>query len=277
MAVQHQACQGRWCDVNSDLCVTPHDPDRRALPTLRLCGSCRDHLERLLAEMPALYADLGRALATTGSGGQRVSGTAAEPLPINPAVAEHRHQIQHDLVWWVVYVAQTRGIALPARSEPAVTAAWLTTHVEWLAADRAAAEECLPVMRALAGRARGLLDPDRRLHTGERCRVVAEEGERCEGTIAMVLGADDGWRARCSHCGTQEAAAYLHDKLAGRLVTIERVEAYVLHHHGVRVARATIRSWAAREHVQTSEQNGATWYDLGSVERYLSERGRMAG
>ena len=260
----------------NDLCVTPHDSDRRALPTLRLCGPCRGCLERLIAEMPSLYADLGRALATTGSGGQRVSGSAAEPLPINPAVADHRHQMQHDLVWWCVYVAQERGIELPTSSEPTTTAAWLTTHAEWLAADQVAAEECLPVMRALAGRARGLLDPDRKLPIGERCRVVIE-GDRCEGTVMMVQKPSEEWAVRCSRCGTQEAEPYLHDKLSGRLVTIERVEAYALRRHGLRVARSTIRSWAARQHVHTTEAGGATWYDLGSVERYLSERGRIAG
>lgn len=260
----------------SDLCVTPHEHDRRALPSLRLCPSCRDRLAWSIAELPGLHEDLGQALPTTGSGGQRVSGTAAEPLPINPAIADHRHQILHDLVWWCRYVADERGLALPASSAPAATAAWLTVHVDWLAADRVGAEECLPVMRGLAGRARGLLDPDRRLPIGERCRAVSEEAERCRGTVTMVQRADEAWSVRCDVCGPQEAAAYLHDKLSGRLVTIERVEAYALRRHGLRVARATIRSWAARERVQASEDGGVTWYDLGSVERYLNERGRMS-
>jgi hypothetical protein len=173
-------------------------------------------------------------------------------------------------------LADERGLARPAASDPGTTATWLTVHVDWLSADRASAEECLPVMRSLAGRARSLLDPDRRLPTGERCRVVSEEGARCSGTVAMVQGHDEAWRARCSACGAQEAEAYLRDRLSGRLVTIERVEAYALHRHRLRVARSTIRSWAARGHVQTVTEDDKTWYDLGSVERYLSARGMMS-
>lgn len=266
--------------AQADLCLGRHRDgrDRRALDGRYLCGGCRDHLEQLIAEMSALHAELGHVLAGGSSeGGQRVSGSSSEPLPINPAAADHRHQIAHDLVWWCVYVAQARGIATPASSEPTTTATWLTVHVDWLAANRPAAEECLPVMRQLAGRARALIDPDRRLPTGERCRTTDEEtGERCDGAIVFVQGSDDLWQARCPECGKQEAADYLHDGITGRWVTIERVEAYVLRVHGQRVARATVRSWVAREHIQGKEERGKTWYDLGSIERYLTERRRMS-
>jgi hypothetical protein len=192
----------------NDLCVTPHDDDRRALPTLRLCSSCRRQLERLIADMPGLYADLGRALATTGSAGQRVSGSAAEPLPINPAVADHRSEMHHGLVSWCVYVADARGIELPTSSEPAVTAAWLTTHAEWLAGDRAAAEECLPVMRALAGRARALLYPSgsKRIAIGPCCEVIDEtvSDARCCGTLYATVRAEDDARPSAIYCDTCE-------------------------------------------------------------------------
>jgi hypothetical protein len=274
----------------NDLCVTEHDTDRRALPGLRLCPSCRDHLARLLADLPGLHDDLAEAMAgltATARGcslltpgttpAEREALAIAETgLPLDPAISDHRHQIAHDLLWWAIYVADERGISRPGASDPATTAPWLAVHVDWLSANPAAAEECLPVMRQLAGRARHLLDPDRRLPTGERCRVVSEAGERCNGTVAMVLGRDDAWSARCTACGQQEAAAYLRDKVGGRLVTIERVEAYALHRHRLRVARATIRSWALRGRVQTTEQDGVVWYDLGSVERYLSQRGMMS-
>lgn len=68
----------------------------------------------------------------------------------------------------------------------------------------------------------------------------------------------------------KEAAACV----AGRWVTIERVEAYVLRVHGRRVSRTTIRSWTARGHVQSREDNGKVWYELASVERYVTGPGR---
>jgi hypothetical protein len=263
----------------SELCVTDHgDSDRRALPGLRLCGGCHDRLARDLADLPALHDRLGDHLGTGGGTALtgRVSGTSAAPLPINPSVADHRDQIRHDLVWWAIHVADERGHALPADTVQDV-AAWLGRHVEWIAATLPAAEECPGVMRALVGRAHALLDPNRKLATGERCRVVPEGAERCAGVISMVQGSDETWTARCTVCGPQSAAPYLHDKVAGRWVTLDRVRAYALRAHGVRAERATIRSWAARGRVQTRTEADTTWYDLGSVQRYLTERERMAG
>lgn len=266
----------------TDICLAPHrhDPDRprRAMDGLYLCLGCRAQLGGLLDDLPALYAQLEDRLANGGSStGPAVSGSTSDPLPINTAVADHRHQIQHDLVWWCVFVADERGIDRPDSSAPAATAAWLARHADWCAANRPAAEELLPVLRQLAGRARAIIDPDRTLPTGERCRATGEDGERCDGAVVMRQGTDETWSAWCPACGSQEAAAYLHDTIAGRWVTIERVEAYVLRVFGRRIARATIRSWAARERVQIKTERDKTWYELGSVHRYLSARRAKIG
>jgi hypothetical protein len=278
----------------SNLCVLPHDEDAEALPALRLCRAHRRRLEHDLADLPRLHAELGDALTPGSSGGGYVTIGGGIPtgrgtddagplaihegrLPINPAVAEHRDQIKHDLVTWCLFVADQRGLTkLPADTVPDI-AKWLLPHVEWIAGHASAAVECPPVMRELVGRARGLLDPKRKLPTGERCRMAPDGAERCAGLITMVQASDETWSARCSVCGPQEAAPYLHDRAAGRWVTIERVRAYALRAHGVRAERATIRSWAARQRVTTTTTDGVTWYDLGSVQRYLSERGKMAG
>jgi len=276
----------------SDLCVTADEGhERRALPGLRLCGSCRDRLERQLGQLPQLYAQLGHNLGSTGQAGQRVSGTSSRPLPINPAVADHRDQMAHDLVSWCVYVADERGLTLPmdhltdrrgrlraASSPPEITAPWLARHVEWIAADLAAAEECPPSIRHLWGRARALLDPNRKLATGERCRQVDEEEQRCAGVIAFVQKPDETWEARCPLCGPQEAAPYLHDGVAGRWVTADRVKAYALRMHGVRIEADTVRQWRKRGNIKGVTEEDGTWYELGSVETYLrGRRERMAG
>ncbi|MBA9003680.1 hypothetical protein [Thermomonospora cellulosilytica] len=255
-----------------------HGEDRRAAPTLRTCWACRDRMAAHLEALPALYGRLGDALVSpvTGGGGPRVTGTSSAPLPINPAVADHRDQIRHDLVWWTKYVADARALALPDDRIGEI-AGWLAAHVDWLAADPVASEELPPVLRALVGRAHGLLDPSRRLPTGERCRVVSDGAERCAGVISMVQEADDTWTARCSVCGPQEAAPYLRNRTAGRWVTWERVQAYALRRHRVRIGGDTVRQWARRGHITARTEGGATWYDLGSVERYLSRREKMAG
>lgn len=185
----------------SDLCVTLHDGDRRALPGLRLCGSCRDGLERDLHALPRLHAQLGDALATggTASGSGRVTGSSSAPLPINPAVADWRDQIRHDLVWWCLFVADARGLAQPENRVGEI-AAWLGRHVEWIAGHDAAAQECPSVMRALVGRARALLNPSgaKRITIGA-CHDSTEDGP-CRGTIWATCRAEDDPRPSEIYC-----------------------------------------------------------------------------
>lgn len=185
--------------MSSDLCVTPHDPDRRALPSLRLCGGCRDRLERDLADLPGLWARLERALATVSSGGQRVSGSSSSPLPINLGVVEHRDQMRHDLVAWVRYVADERGMEYPA-NEVGAMARWLGRHVDWISARQEAAEECPPVMRELTGRARRLLEPDgsKRITVGP-CPDPVDD-EPCGGTLYATVRAEGDARPSVIYC-----------------------------------------------------------------------------
>jgi hypothetical protein len=254
----------------SDECVGRHDRPRRALDGKYLCGGCQDRLEWTIAELPAHYDELGQVLAVAGQAGQRVSGSASRPLPINTAVADHRHHIRAVLTSWARLVFEERGITPPADEVPAI-AAFLVTHVDWCCGHDWVAE-LLSEVRRCSGRARALLDPDHRLPTGERCRVVPENGERCEGVISMVQGRNEQWTARCSVCGPQEPGPYLHDGLAGRWVTWERVQAYALTRHQVRIKGDAVRQWAARGHIKAMTEQGATWYELASVEKYLSER-----
>ena len=219
-------------ELRTDICVARHkrDPkrERQAAPGLYLCFGCRDQLEQLIAEMPARFDELGRALTASGSGGgQRVSGSSGEPAPINLAAAEHRQQIAGVLASWSMLIAGERGIAAPAGPQVSRTAPWLTVHIDWCAGNRWV-DEMLEEIRALDGRARAICNPDRRLPTGERCRVVSEDGDRCDGVITMRQHDDEAWKAHCSRCGPQLPGAYMADTVADRWVTIERVEAYVL-------------------------------------------------
>lgn len=263
----------------SVLCVLVHDDDAEALPTLRLCRKHRDGLRRNIERLATMHGDLETVLAHGNSPqyGGRVTGTSSEPLPINAGVADLRDQIRHDLVWWVLFIADQRGLSGLPDDRVSEIAAWLLTHVDWIAGHKVASVECPPVMAGLAGRGRAMLDPNRKLGTGERCRTTDDDGARCDGTIAMVQKPDETWIANCTVCGTQSAAPYLHDKLAGRWVTIERVQAYALRTHGISAEKATIRSWALRGRVQSQSDGDRTWYDLGSVHRYLTEREKIAG
>jgi hypothetical protein len=255
-----------------DLCIATHrrDPSRprRALDGLYLCEGCLAQLTGNLAQLPGLYAELAELLAVGGQAGQRVSGSPGRPLPINLGVAEHRGQIQAVLASWARVVVDERGITVPDSDEVAVTAPWLATHVTWFAGHQFA-DEVVHEIRKLTGRAHKLRDPDRRMTIGERCRVVPEGAERCPGTVAMVIGSDDLWSARCDVCGPQEAEPYLHNRLTGRWVTIDRLTSYALGRYGIQLAPATVRSWAARGNIGTEERGDRTWYDLPGADQRL--------
>lgn len=201
----------------SNLCVLPHDEDAEALPALRLCRAHRRRLERDLADLPRLHADLGDHLAPGTSGGGYVTIGGGIPtgrgtdnagplaihegrLPINPAVADHRDQIKHDLVWWAIYVADERGHAQPAANTVPAIADWLGRHVEWIAGHHVAAVECPPVMAALVGRARALIAPSgaKRIEIGG-CRDSVEAGP-CGGTLWATVRAEDDVRPSEIYC-----------------------------------------------------------------------------
>jgi hypothetical protein len=212
----------------SNLCVADHgDEDAEALPALRLCRSHRRRLEHDLRDLPRLHAELGDALtpgsAATGSG--RVTGTSEARLPINPAVADHRDQIKHDLVWWAIYVADERGHAQPAANTVPAIADWLGRHVEWIAGHHVAAVECPPVMRNLVGRARALIAPSgaKRIEIGG-CRDSVEAGP-CGGTLWATVRAEDDVRPSELYCdgpcglklGAEQWRRWGHDYLKGRM------------------------------------------------------------
>ena len=212
----------------SHLCVLDHDDDTEALPSLRICRGHHTALTRDLANLPRLHADLAAILPTGGShnGTGPVSGTTNAPLPIRSDVADLRDQIHHDLIWWCLYVSERRGHALPADTVPDI-AAWLRRHIEWIAAHEVAAVDCPPVMRDLAGRAHGLLNPSgaKRIAIGP-CHDSVETGP-CLGTLWATCRAEDDPRPSEIYCdgpcglklGAEQWRRWGREYLKGRLAS----------------------------------------------------------
>lgn len=256
----------------TDICVLEHrqDPDRprRALDGAYLCHGHHTELERHIAELPARYDDLARP---KGAGGPKITHATDPGLSVDEAAANLRAQIQHDLLWWCIYVADQRGINRPTSADPSATATWLTVHVEWLAANRPAAEELLPVLRELTGKAIGITDiPARRVDLGEQCLVHAD-GERCVGEITIIVRGDE-WIARCSECvGDQEATQYLRIVQRGQWVTADSVIRLAAL-FGIVANSDAIRQWKHRKHIRGIVGDVENLYDLESVQRYLVKR-----
>ncbi|MBO0883673.1 MAG: hypothetical protein J2P17_25725, partial [Mycobacterium sp.] len=266
----------------SDLCVQTHrvDPDRPrpALDGLRLCHGHHRELERLIAELPARYDDLDRAITGAGSGG----GTTTHPgLNIDEAAADLRSQIRYDLLTWTTYVTRERGLLGPRSEEPNTTAPWLTIHIDWLAADHYAAVHLLPVLRELTGRTYGIADiPARHLDLEEQC-LVHVDGERCDGIITLVVRGDD-WTAHCPTCRAaakeagepyvpQDATPYLRLARRGQWITAEDVIT-LAELFGIAASDDVVRQWKHRRRIRGRLGPDGVVYDLRSVQRYLVQR-----
>lgn len=196
-----------------DRCVQERHGDQRpeALPSLRLCRACYNRLKRDLSTLGRLYVELENALpaGSTPQHGQRVTGSSTRPLPVNPAVADLRDQIRHDLAWWARYVADRRGLTPPTGATVPALARWLAGHTDWIAAHDEAAAACPPVARELAGRARALAYPSgaRRITIGPCVEEI--DGERCGGTVYATVRQDDDPRPSriyCPECGLEKGA-----------------------------------------------------------------------
>lgn len=258
----------------SDLCVdirTRRDGDhycqRIALDGLYLCHGHRRELARLITEMPARYDDLNRPLGPASPTG----GGSDHGITIDEAAATLRSQIQHDLLWWCIYVADARGITRPGAADIHATTAWLTRHIDWCAANRPAAEELLPVLRELTGRTYGITDtPARYLDLGEQC-LTHEDGDRCTGMVTIVIRGDD-WVARCPTCEVdQDATPYLRLARRGQWITAAEV-IHLAGLFGIAASEDVVRQWKHRRRIRGRLGHLQNEYDLRSVQRYLVQR-----
>lgn len=259
--------------AGADLCVMTHarDPDRprRALDGLYLCRGHVEDLRRLVAELPARAADLDRPAAGASRGTGNGGGIA-----IDEDAARHRSHMQGVLASWCRVVAEDRGIGTPASAELHHTAPWMLPHIEWCAGHRWV-DEMLSELREVTGRALALADiPARRLELGERC-LVHTGGERCTGGITLVIRGDD-WHARCDECEEpQEATRYLRGARGGRWITADGVIT-LARLFGLPCGPDVVRQWHHRRRIAGKRIGDATWYDLGSVQSYLSRRQQRA-
>lgn len=265
----------------SDLCVLSHrqDPDRprRALDGLYLCHGHRAELERLIAELPARYNDLDRALTPTSTAG----GHSHPGLDIDEPAADLRSQIRYDLLTWCTYVARERGLTGPPRDDPFTTAAWLTIHVDWLAANEYAAVHLPPVLRELTGRTYGITDiPARHLDLEEQC-LTNRDGQRCEGLVTLVVRGDD-WTAHCPACREharaegipyepQDATPYLRLARRGEWIPASDV-IHLAGLFGIAASDDVVRQWKHRRKIVGRLTDEGVRYDLRSVQRYLVQR-----
>jgi hypothetical protein len=254
----------------ADLCVMVHkrDPERPrpAVDGLYLCHGDLNQLERLVAEMPARANDLDRA---AGVGGGRGDGTHGG-ITIDDRAATHRSHMAGVLASWCRLVAEERGILPPASADLYRTAPWLIRHIDWCAGNRWV-DEMLTELRQISGQAMGISDiPARRVPLGEQC-LTHEGGERCEGTVTIVVRGDD-WTAVCTMCDEQqEATPYLRAVQGRRWITTDGVIT-LARMAGVDASQDVVRQWHHRRRITGRDDGRQKLYELESVQDYLARR-----
>jgi hypothetical protein len=149
-----------------------------------------------LAVLPALYDDMEDALAVPTRGTTvRVSGSRANGLLIDEAVATVRSTTISVLASWAGMVAAERAVPGPER-EVRSLAAFLAEHVDWMAAQVTAGDLSGEISR-LAASARRVahFEPARRVSLGTCVH------DACDSPMYAKLGAEeDGgvpWRIAC--------------------------------------------------------------------------------
>lgn len=254
--------------MTAALCLMTHavDPDRprRAADGARLCIGHHKELGQLVTDMPAIYDDLERALSTGGHRGGTSTG-----LTVDERVADHRRLITSVLASWCRVVAEDHAITPPPTPDISRTAPWLAVHVDWCAAQEWVAD-MLGELRQLARRARSITDiPARRVPLDERC-LAHTGGQRCDGTITVVVHGDDWW-ADCSTCDEpQDAAPYLRGT---GWVTSDGV-IRLAHVFGVPCSEEVVRQWRHRKRIKGRDDGTRIWYSVATVHEYLAKRTR---
>lgn len=181
-----------------------HNPDGQ-----RICRGCSDRLVRALQQLPDQHDQLARMLAPQNTGpAPKVTGTPTRPLPINPAVAEHRDQIRRVLASWAATIAAERTETPPPTPNPQNTAPWLLRRCEWALRQQWADLYAAETLQLSSG-AWNLLYPD-----GRRCIHIGQCVEyrnriRCLGQLTASVAHTDTLlppTIDCDTCGTRHTA-----------------------------------------------------------------------
>jgi len=164
-----------------------------------LCGSCRDRLARLLADLPVLFAELEESLTTARR--RPPARARSSGLSLEPIVVKAREHLAMWLFGWVRVVAEERGLTLPLSEQPDVLAHWLGRHLDWLA-HQPFADEVLANLEETHREARAARqivpprvfplkdptgDPVRCTHHAEGPVRAGRQPPTCQGIVTAVV------------------------------------------------------------------------------------------
>lgn len=190
-----------------DLCQLCDQPDTISG---MLCSACTKSTLRHLADLPALYEELGAHLAPSMAAGHgRSSKGGPAPLPVREHVLDLRAAggIVGVLEDWEAAVRAERGMTrpvTPGRVAQRITRAVraLTGHMPWIVREWSQAGEFATEIRALTRDVRSIVAPAVDTVRGTRvghCPAVHEDETICGAVLRLGHGETV---VRCDWCST---------------------------------------------------------------------------
>lgn len=212
----------KWVRRGDAACVIGHrtDPDRpRRAHVGYACAGHRAKIEQMIAELPALYDDLGIALTSSerhGGHDGKNTRSATTGININERVLEARQEVHNELVRMVRDVEEARGITGPqqwalvgpppghegpanreqlaADTVPAMTM-WLLRQLDWLC-EQPDVDETHDNLFRLTADCRWLAAPSYR----PRLEIGPCGKDDCPGTLWMTGETDEARTMSCDYC-----------------------------------------------------------------------------
>lgn len=240
-----------------------------------LCHGCSGRVEKDLAEIPALFAEVQTSrLRQSRMGGQAIGGghSSDRPLPFDERPAAAAREVRDVLRVWSEFVVEGSRAAWPRDLVPDMSR-FLLRHLDWLR-QRPEAHDLLEQVGVSVSRLRRSVDRPAELTYAGVCSAaipILVDDVLTMGECPTHLYVPFGRKAiQCPACGAD------HDMLARREVLLAALEdqlapgpvlARGLSNLGRPIAESTIRSWVLRKRLMPRSQDelGKELFRVGDV------------
>lgn len=210
----------RWVTNGDRPCLLEHhkDPNRpRRASVGWLCSGHYARFTQHLADLPALYDDLGEVLTASerhdSEQGSVKNGAKSAGLNLNEPIVEARRELHDECVRMARDIAETRGIDLPTDDTVAALAWWLAGQADWMA-EQDDADDTYRYLDTMVTAAQRLAFPSGRrkftvgtCETPQSCDVETRTIVRCPGAMQAILTPSKAMEfpdvIRCDTCGLE--------------------------------------------------------------------------
>lgn len=240
-------------------CQSPHC-DRYA-GTAYLCPACTDDLERILADIPHLVADL--EIHAWGQVVMPSSGEEGEGTGIS-AASTLIHHIHGDLVTAVRILTERRGIIPDLSDNTATLAAWLLRNAAAIPLDPAGPDILTGLQRWHARTLRAIDRPEDRIYIG-LCDQCATPLRAIEGRAEYACPT-----CRRNH-DVQAKLDSIAQRLRDQLATVAELQV-IAHRCGHKVTEHAIRGLIRRGRLQRVGKGDPARYRAQDLLAVLDER-----